>query len=182
MLLHQMIPLPSTKTTSQWMYILIIHLPTWDGMTVMWGCEWYQPITLVILPVVAVILFKEVKCHTLCTSLNTTCSPNSCAIIHIFFTSNGSKFWGMENGYLCLCRSSSKLLRVCFNTVFTTIWACLWCSSPHQRCCCPIACVLLQNNSISCWGNIIKKKVHSGACINNLNTCELHSSKERQRL
>jgi hypothetical protein len=30
--------------------------------------------------------------------------------------------------------------------------------------------------------HIIKKKIHSGACINNLNACELQSSKERQRL
>jgi len=34
-------------------------LPTWDGRTVICGCEWYHPITLVVLLMVAVILCEQ---------------------------------------------------------------------------------------------------------------------------
>ena len=34
-------------------------LPTWDGSTVICGCEWYHPITLVVFLMVAVILCEK---------------------------------------------------------------------------------------------------------------------------
>lgn len=34
-------------------------LPTWDGRTVICGCEWYHPITLVVFLMVAVILCEQ---------------------------------------------------------------------------------------------------------------------------
>lgn len=45
---------PINPVSRSW-YIAWVFTSTWEGRTVMCGCEWYQPITLVVVPVDTVI-------------------------------------------------------------------------------------------------------------------------------